>query len=73
MRLSKIHFKEAESAPLSLKQERYLRQTVQKRYPEYLGLVDDYIENALVGTAGSFESDADVLKDFVAYAKYIMG
>lgn len=53
-------------------QEEVLRAVVKDAYPEYAGLIDDYLQNGLKGCDGEFEDDNDLIDDFVAYAEYIL-
>ena len=54
-------------------QEEVLRAVVAEAYPEYVGVIDDYLKNGLEGCEGSFDDDNDLIDDFVAYAEYILG
>ena len=53
-------------------QEEVLRAVVKDMYPQYIGLIDDYLNNGLAGCEGAFESDDALIDDFVTYAETIM-
>ena len=65
--------KEMKESIVPADQESVLRSVVKDMYPQYAGLVDDYLNNGLDGCEGAFESDNDLIDDFVAYAEYILG
>lgn len=53
-------------------QETILRDTIAEAYPEYVGLIDDYLQNGLAGCEGCFEDDLDLIDDFINYAEYVL-
>ncbi len=64
--------KEMKESVVPADQEDVLRSVVKDMYPQYVGLIDDYLNNGLAGCEGAFESDNALIDDFVTYAETIM-
>lgn len=64
--------KEMKESVVPADQEEVLRSVVNDMYPQYAGLIDDYLNNGLAGCEGAFESDNALIDDFVTYAETIM-
>ena len=64
--------KEMKESVIPADQEAVLRSVVNDMYPQYVGLIDDYLNNGLAGCEGAFESDNALIDDFVTYAETIM-
>lgn len=64
--------KEMKESVIPADQEDVLRNVVKDMYPQYVGLIDEYLNNGLTGCEGAFESDDALIDDFVTYAETIM-
>lgn len=65
--------KEMRESVVPADQEEILRKVIAEVYPEYIGVIDDYLKNGLEGCDGCFDGDNDLIDDFIAYAEYILG
>lgn len=64
--------KEMRESVIPADQEEILREVVAEAYPEYAGIVDDYLKNGLEDCENCFDDDNALIDDFIAYAEYVL-
>lgn len=64
--------KEMREAVIPVDQEEILREVVAEAYPEYVGIIDDYLKNGLEDCESCFDDDNALIDDFITYAEYIL-